>query len=79
MTTEREYQEWRSKIRKVRKQKTISKPAHKPAKGYSTGLIIMIFLTLFSGLLALKIKTDSQKALPTNQQENLEYLNPTQT
>ncbi|WP_353931112.1 hypothetical protein WJM97_00400 [Okeanomitos corallinicola TIOX110] len=79
MTTEREYREWQEKIRKVRGQRTISKPVNKPVKSYSSGLLIMFFLILIGGLLALKVNTSNQEPVPSNQKENLEYLNPTKT
>lgn len=79
MTTEREYKEWREKIRKVRGQKPISKSVHKSVKSYNSGLIIMIFLLLMGGLFALRLNTNNQENIPNQKPGNFEYLNPRKT
>ena len=76
MTTEREFQEWRYKFRNRRKGKTTSQPVNKSVTSFQSGLMIIIFLTVMSGLVALKIQTNNQESLPNRKQNDLEYLNP---
>ena len=76
MTTEREYQEWRYKLRNRRKGKTASQPVNKSVTSFQSGLMIMIFLILMGGLFALRVKIGDKESLPNRKQNDLEYLNP---
>jgi hypothetical protein len=64
MTTEREYQEWKQKIRKVRGQKLVFTSNNKPRKSYHPGIAIMIFLVLIGVLFAVKINMNNQEPVP---------------
>lgn len=64
MTTEREYQEWKHKIRKVRGQKLIFTSKYKPRKSYHPGIAILTFLLLIGILFAVRTSINNQESVP---------------